>query len=156
MCWLNVEFLNVTPGGNDCFSILGSVFWLILLLQAGNMLWCSKTTLWHQIQGEHISRQVWSILLFSNMENSHYRHCHHHPRKKKVKCTLVQALRLCTGRTAHRGSRGIALLFLDHGNRRGEGTASRPGPYLSPVKNRYPLYRRLHKFIIWTKFELSS
>jgi len=29
---------------------------------------------------------------------------------KKVKCTLVQALRLCTGRTAHRGSRGIALL----------------------------------------------
>jgi hypothetical protein len=33
----------------------------------------------------------------------------------KVKCTLVQALRLCTGRTAHRGSRGIALLFHDHG-----------------------------------------
>ena len=29
----------------------------------------------------------------------------------EVKCTLVQALRLCTGRTAHRGSRGIALLF---------------------------------------------
>ena len=31
----------------------------------------------------------------------------------KVNCTLVQALRLCTGRTAHRGSRGIALLFHD-------------------------------------------
>jgi hypothetical protein len=31
--------------------------------------------------------------------------------KVKVKCTLVQALRLCTGRTAHRGSRGIALLY---------------------------------------------
>ena len=30
----------------------------------------------------------------------------------KVKCTLVQALRLCTGRTAHRGIRGIALLRL--------------------------------------------
>jgi hypothetical protein len=29
---------------------------------------------------------------------------------KKVKCTVVQALRLCTCRTAHRGSRGIALL----------------------------------------------
>jgi hypothetical protein len=28
----------------------------------------------------------------------------------KVKVTFVQALRLCTGRTAHRGSRGIALL----------------------------------------------
>jgi hypothetical protein len=31
--------------------------------------------------------------------------------KVKVKCTLVQALRLCTGRTAHKGSRGIALLY---------------------------------------------
>ena len=31
----------------------------------------------------------------------------------KVKVTLVQALSLCTGRTAHRGSRGIALLFHD-------------------------------------------
>jgi hypothetical protein len=30
---------------------------------------------------------------------------------KNVKVTLVQALRLCTGRTAHRGSRGIALLI---------------------------------------------
>ena len=48
---------------------------------------------------------------------------------KKVKCTLGQALRLCTGRTAHRGSRGIALLFLDHGARRGEGSASRPALY---------------------------
>ena len=37
----------------------------------------------------------------------------------KVKCTLVQALRLCTGRTALRGSRGIALPFHDHGTRRG-------------------------------------
>ena len=34
-------------------------------------------------------------------------------------CTLVQALRLCRGCTAHRGSRGIALPFLDHGTRRG-------------------------------------
>ena len=37
---------------------------------------------------------------------------------KKVKVTLVQALRLCTGRTAHRGCRGIALPFHDHGTRR--------------------------------------
>jgi hypothetical protein len=43
------------------------------------------------------------------------------------KCTLVQALRLCTGRTALRGSRGIALLFLDHGTRRGEGSSSHRG-----------------------------
>jgi hypothetical protein len=39
--------------------------------------------------------------------------------KVKVKCTLVQALRLSTGCTAHRESRGIALLFHDHGTRRG-------------------------------------
>ena len=47
--------------------------------------------------------------------------------KVKVKVTLVQALRLCTGRTAHRGSRGIAIHFHDHGTRRGERSASRPG-----------------------------
>ena len=39
--------------------------------------------------------------------------------KVKVKYTLVQVLRLCTGRTAHRGSRGIAVPFHDHGTRRG-------------------------------------
>jgi hypothetical protein len=33
--------------------------------------------------------------------------------KSKVMCTPVQALRLHTGRTAHRASRGIALLFHD-------------------------------------------
>jgi len=32
--------------------------------------------------------------------------------KDKVKCSLVQALRLFRGRTARRGSRGIALSFL--------------------------------------------
>ena len=29
-----------------------------------------------------------------------------YPGKKSVKCTLVQALRLCTGRTGHSGNRG--------------------------------------------------
>jgi len=46
-----------------------------------------------------------------------YENVHHE--QVKVKCTLVQALRLRTGRTAHRGSRDIALPFLDHGTRRG-------------------------------------
>jgi len=41
--------------------------------------------------------------------------------------TLVQALRHCTGPRTHRGCRGIALLFLDRGTRRGEGSASRSG-----------------------------
>jgi hypothetical protein len=38
-----------------------------------------------------------------------------------VKCSLVHALRLCTGRTAHRRSRGIALHFHDYGTRKGWG-----------------------------------
>jgi hypothetical protein len=61
----------------------------------------------------------------------------------KVKVTVLQALRLYTGLTAHSGSRGIALSFLDHGTRRGEGSASRPGRYLSRGKTQCPLYRRL-------------
>jgi hypothetical protein len=40
--------------------------------------------------------------------------------KVKVKYPLVQALKLCTGRTAHMGSRGIAQPFHYHGTRRGE------------------------------------
>ena len=63
--------------------------------------------------------------------------------RQKVKCTLVQALRISTSRAAHRGSRGIALPFHDHGTRRGEGSASRPGRSLPAVKTRYPLYNRL-------------
>jgi hypothetical protein len=46
---------------------------------------------------------------------------------ESLMCTPVQALRLCTGRTAHRGSRGIALLSNDYSTRRGEGSASRSG-----------------------------
>jgi len=44
---------------------------------------------------------------------------------------------------AHRGSRGIALPFHDHGTIRSEGSAPFPGRSLPPVKSRYPLYRRL-------------
>jgi len=56
----------------------------------------------------------------------------------KVKCTLVQALRLCTGRTAHKGSRGIALLFLDHGTRRGWRVSVMPRPLFNPRKELVP------------------
>jgi hypothetical protein len=42
---------------------------------------------------------------------------------KKVKCTLIQALRLCTGCMAHRERRGIALPFLDQSTRRGWGVS---------------------------------
>jgi hypothetical protein len=63
--------------------------------------------------------------------------------KGKVKVTLMQALRLCTGRMAHRGSRGIALLCHDHGTRRGWGVSVTPRPLFTPGKTQYPLYRRL-------------
>ena len=63
--------------------------------------------------------------------------------KKKVKCTLVQALRLCTGRTPYRESRSIALHFHDHGTRRGWGVSVTLRPLFTPGKTRYPLYRRL-------------
>jgi hypothetical protein len=61
----------------------------------------------------------------------------------KFKWTLVQALRPCRGRTAHRGSRGIALLFHDHGNRSEWGVNVTPRPLFTPGKTQYPLYRRL-------------
>jgi hypothetical protein len=51
--------------------------------------------------------------------NHNFQSSHATERKvKKIKCTLVQALRLCTGRTAYRRSRGIALPFNDHGTGR--------------------------------------
>ena len=63
--------------------------------------------------------------------------------KVKVKRTLVHALRLCTGLTSHRGSTSIALLFHDHGTRRGQGVSFTLRPLFTPGKIRYPLYRRL-------------
>jgi hypothetical protein len=79
---------------------------------------------------------------------------------KKVKWTLVQALRPCTGRTGHRGSRGIALLyrhwgsvqavrplggvegelysFMTNGIRRGWGDSITPRPLFTPRKDPVP------------------
>jgi hypothetical protein len=57
----------------------------------------------------------------------------------KVKCTLVQALRLCTGHTVHRGSRGIALPFHDHCTRRGWGVSIMPQPLFTPGKDPIPI-----------------
>jgi len=54
------------------------------------------------------------------------------------KCTLVQALKLCTDHMAHRGSRGMALLFLDHGTRRGQGVSVTPWPLFTLGKELVP------------------
>ena len=53
----------------------------------------------------------------------------------KVKCTLVQALRLCTGRTV----RGIPLLFLDHGTRRGWVVSVTTRPLFTHGKDPVPI-----------------
>jgi len=55
--------------------------------------------------------------------------------KGKGKVNPVQALSLCTGRTPYRGSRGIALLFLDHGTIRGWGVSVTPRPLFTPGKD---------------------
>jgi len=57
----------------------------------------------------------------------------------KVKCTRVQALRLCTGRTAHRGIRGIALPFYDYGTKREWGVSVTPWALFTPGKDPLPI-----------------
>ena len=56
-----------------------------------------------------------------------------------VKCTLLQALRLCIRRMAHKVSRGIDQLFLDHGSRRGWGASVTPRPLFNPRKDPVPI-----------------
>ena len=65
------------------------------------------------------------------------------PCNKKGKVHLCTGTSLCTGRTAQRGSRVIALLFLGHGSRRGWGVSVTPRPLFAPGKTRYSLYMRL-------------
>jgi hypothetical protein len=55
--------------------------------------------------------------------------------KVKVQCTLVQALRLCTGLAAHRGNGVIALPCLDHSTRNGWGVSMTPRPLFTSGKN---------------------
>ena len=65
--------------------------------------------------------------------------------KVNVKSTLIQALRLCTGRTAPRGSRGITLCFLDHGTRSGWGVSVTPRPLFPPGKDPVPIVQE----VVW-------
>ena len=55
--------------------------------------------------------------------------------KVKVKCNLVQAVRLCTDPMTNSGSRGVVLLFLDHGTRRWWGVSVTPRPLFIPGKD---------------------
>ena len=57
---------------------------------------------------------------------------------KNVTFTLLQALSLCTGRTARR-SRGIAIPFHDHGTRSGRGVSVTPRQLFTPRKDPVPI-----------------
>ena len=63
--------------------------------------------------------------------------------KSKVKMHSFTGTEALFRPYGHRGSRSKALVFLDHGTRRGEESASRFGRSLPPGKTRYPLYRGL-------------
>ena len=69
--------------------------------------------------------------------------------KVKLKCTLVQALRLCTGRSAHRGSRSIALPFHDHGTRRGWGVSVTPRTLFTPGKDPVPILQEALRMLLY-------
>ena len=58
---------------------------------------------------------------------------------KVLSAPRVQALRFRIGRTAHRGSRGIALPFHDHGTRRGWGVSVTTRPIFTPRKDPVPI-----------------
>ena len=64
-------------------------------------------------------------------------------RSKKGKVHPCKALRHCIGCTVHRGSTGIALLFLYHGTRRGWEVSVSPRLLFTSDKTPYTLYRRL-------------
>jgi hypothetical protein len=86
----------------------------------------------------HISLCIYSIL-YTNVQWYDTEQCCFVTVKKKVKCTLVQAVRLCTGHMARRGSRGRALLFHDHGTRRGRGVSVTPWLLFTPGKGPVPI-----------------
>ena len=96
---------------------------------------------------------------FNRHFDSTYRHLNLHMLLTLLHCTLVNEFRgkgkgkgkrhPCTGTEAlYRpygpyGCRDIALLFLDHGTRRGWGFSVTPRPLFTLRKTLYSLYRRL-------------
>jgi hypothetical protein len=53
--------------------------------------------------------------------------------------TKESTKRLCTGRTVHKESRGIALTFHDHGTRTWWGVSVTPRPLFTPGKDPVPI-----------------
>ena len=85
-----------------------------------------------ELQHGVVSKKVTTIWISIDMKSQAWVH-------SLFSLTNGRALRLCTGRTAHRGSRGIALLFLDHGTRRGWGVSVTPRPLFTSGKEPVPI-----------------
>ena len=98
------------------------------------------------------SKVIWNIVQWRLVNRLQCFGVALHTSKVRKKCTLVQALRLCTGRTAHRGSRGIALPFHDHGTRRGWGVSVMPRPIFTPGKDPVPIVQEAGwaQATVWT------
>ena len=113
---MTVRYLDIT-----C-AVISALFWAVTQIKVVILYRSFGTTYWHNIQGSVSQRIILVTHLYGeNLAVSHYGKilCYINSIMVKVKVTLVQALRLCTGRMTRRGSRGIALPFHDHGTRRG-------------------------------------
>ena len=92
--------LGINPSGPTLFILVSVQCWLV-----------KPETIMCQIQADILGQDI------KNVQYSLYIILHNFlgvlcnkivtAVKRKVKCTVVQALRLCTGRMAHRGNRGI-------------------------------------------------
>jgi hypothetical protein len=71
------------------------------------------------------------------------------------RCTHVQALRFCTGCTAYGDSRGIALLFHDHGTKRRWGISVTPRPLFTSREDPVPIVQEAGwaPGLVWTGAE---
>ena len=120
------------PRSVEISNVVSTCWWSLLLSFRGN----TETKLWFEQKRNKTTFWVRSSASFAATYQLHCVPQTLRGSKVNVKCTLVQALRLCTGRTAHRGSRGVALLFLDHDTRRVEGSAASRGRTLPQGKIR--------------------
>jgi len=144
--WDSAHCVSYIQGPTDTFKtqliilILCSIYLrfikLALWKQTDAELLCSPMHHGYRTWGHDVVRGSCADILQQQISCPLYKNV-------KVNCALVQALRLCTVHTAHRGSRGTLYSFLATALEGGEGSASRPGRFLPSGKTRYPLYRRL-------------
>ena len=99
-------------------------------------------------QGQRVKHSKFSIyflfltVLKRSLNSFHTEFFFYIDRHKECLRNILQCkVHLCTGRTHHRGSRGIALPFHDHGSRRGWGVSVTPRPLFTPGKTGYKLHR---------------